>query len=69
MQWAYTADGQSLWIPSYDFYGTIEGESDSPAYPLSSVYAVVDDQIDLSQFQYGYGVLAGQGLSSSGVRD
>ena len=54
MQWVTAADGTNLWIPTYEFYGYVEDSEETFAWPLGSVIAVVDSQIDLSQFTGGY---------------
>lgn len=51
----YSEDGSALWLPNYAFYGYVEGESkETSEYPLHTVIAIVDEQIDLDSF-FGFG--------------
>ncbi|MEY3407462.1 MAG: hypothetical protein RL038_523 [Actinomycetota bacterium] len=51
----YSEAGDSLWLPVFEFYGYVKGEgSEVQTYPLHSVIAIVDEQIDLDSF-FGYG--------------
>ena len=49
-------DGRTLLIPTYDFYGYYDTPESNP-WPIANVVAVVDSQIDLSDFMWGGGVM------------
>ena len=48
----WDTDGNHLWLPAYELVGHVEGSSEE--WPLTTVVAVIDSQIDLSQF-FGVG--------------
>lgn len=51
----YSDSGASLLLPTYEFYGYVDGESsDVTEYSYHSIIAIVDEQIDLDSF-FGYG--------------
>ena len=53
MMMVWDVDGNALWIPGYALYGYYGEPTDN--FMIGTVIAVVDSQIDMSQFGYGYG--------------
>jgi hypothetical protein len=51
----WDTDGNHLWLPAYDLIGHVDASSDQ--WTLTSVIAIVDSQIDLSQFFNAGGVM------------
>ena len=48
----WDTDGNHLWLPAYELVGHVQGSSEE--WPLTTVVAVIDSQIDLTQF-FGVG--------------
>lgn len=48
----WLADGSVVWLPTYQFFGYIDGTDVDETYPLGTIVALVDDAIDLESL-YG----------------
>lgn len=53
----WLADGSVVWLPTYQFYGYIDGTEVDETYPLGTIVALVDDAIDLESL-YGASISA-----------
>jgi hypothetical protein len=53
----WLADGSVVWLPTYQFYGYIDGTDVDETYPLGTIVALVDDAIDLESL-YGASISA-----------
>lgn len=63
MQLFNTVDGKSLWLPTYEFWGYTD-DNPGEEYQYGTVVAVVDSQIDLTEF---YNAMYGIGMASDTV--
>ena len=53
----WLADGSVVWLPTYQFFGYIDGSDVDESYPLGTIVALVDDAIDLESL-YGASISA-----------
>jgi hypothetical protein len=53
----WLADGSVVWLPTYQFFGYIDGETVDENYPLGTIVALFDDALDLESL-YGPGISA-----------
>lgn len=53
----WLADGSVVWLPTYQFFGYIDGTDVDESYPLGTIVALVDDAIDLESL-YGASISA-----------
>lgn len=53
----WLADGSVVWLPTYQFFGYLDGEDKADTYKLGSIVALIDDVIDLESL-YGQQISA-----------
>ena len=50
-------DGTVVWLPTYQFFGYVEGGEVDETYPIGTIVGLVDDVIDLKSL-YGVSISA-----------